>query len=309
MSTSARPSLFNRLLDRTVILSFGSLGYRRHSKYFSDKELEDLSGKRILITGGTAGIGLSVAQHLAELGAEIVITGRDEKKGKNQQNANIRFAQLDMADWKALKDFCEQSDRFDHLVFNAGGMPETLDHNAFGKELQAASQLYGHYIVMKHLRELDKLRTGARIVWVSSGGMYLKPLDMKNLDSPSDYDKVTVYANVKRAQVTLVEELAKNPSWDGYFITSMHPGWVATDGVKGSIPTFYKLTKSILRKPEEGADTINWLVASKQPPESGKFYFDRSVVSPYLSTKSNPSERKRSMLMTILKEAYAEIAG
>ena len=307
MTTSSPPGFINRALDKTVVLSFGSAGYRRHSKYFADDMSQDLSGKRVLVTGGTAGIGLSVAQTLSGLGANVVITGRNIEKGEQQQTETIRFYPLDMVDWKALKQFCDASDGFDHLVFNAGGMPESLEHNAFDKELQVASQLYGHYIIMKYLRQQNKLKPGARIVWVSSGGMYLQPLDLKNLDSPANYDKVKAYANVKRAQVTLVEELAKDPVWQDYSITAMHPGWVATDGVKGSIPTFYKITKSILRNPAEGADTINWLVASNHAPDSGKFYFDRSAVSPYINSKSNPSDRKRSILLEKLNAAYAEV--
>ncbi len=305
MAQSAQPGFLNRLLDRTVVMSFGSSGFRRHSKLFADDFNRDLKGKRVLVTGGTGGIGLSVAQTLSDLGAQITITGRNAEKGEQQRTDSVEFVQLDMADWKALKKFCDESSGYDHLVFNAGGMPEKLGHNDFGKELQVASQLYGHYIVMNCLQDQNKLAEGARIVWVSSGGMYLKPLDLKNLDSPSEYDKVTVYANVKRAQVTLVEELANDPKWDDCAITAMHPGWVATDGVKGSIPRFYKLTRSILRKPEEGADTINWLVASKKAPESGKFYFDRSAVSPYISSKSIPSENKRSILLDKLHQAYS----
>ncbi|MBC7713955.1 MAG: hypothetical protein H7177_11490 [Rhizobacter sp.] len=144
---------------------------------------------------------------------------------------------------------------------------------------------------------MGKIKQGARIVWVSSGGMYLKELDLNTLFHNTKYDKVSTYANVKRAQVTLVEELAKVDRWKDNYILCMHPGWVETAGVIDSLPGFYKIMKNNLRAPSEGADTILWLLLTTEPLQSGSFYFDRKKVSAYISQKYNPSENQRALLL------------
>ena len=88
-----------------------------------------------------------------------------------------------------------------------------------------------------------KLNPGARIVWVSSGGLYLKKLDLDSLFNNINYEKVSTYANVKRAQVTLVEELANIENIEEFNHYSMHPGWVDTSGLSSSLPQFFHLMK------------------------------------------------------------------
>ncbi|MDH3788627.1 MAG: hypothetical protein OES53_08695, partial [Xanthomonadales bacterium] len=67
----------------------------------------------------------------------------------------------------------------------------------------------------------------------------------------------------------------------GVTVNAMHPGWADTPGVRHSLPGFHKLTRAILRTPEQGADTIVWLAAAPEAAEhSGKFWLDRE---PHLS--------------------------
>ncbi len=292
--------MLNRLLDMSVIFSFDKSGFLRHKKYFVSEDFCDLSDRKILVTGGTSGIGLKVTQTLVACGASLFYTGRNRIKGKKNERENQKFIPLDMADWKAIDSFVACSRVLDAIVLNAGGMPEYYTENSHGVELQAASQLFGHYYLIKSLRDKGKLGPDARIVWVSSGGMYLKKLDLDNLLRTMSYDKVDVYANVKRAQVTLVEELAKDSTWSDIRIVSMHPGWVGTEGVKYALPKFYKLMKKRLRSLEQGADTIVWLLRTKKEIQSGGFYFDRKIVSPYISKQYIPTREQRAKLIDLL---------
>jgi dehydrogenase/reductase SDR family protein 12 len=82
---------------------------------------------------------------------------------------------------------------------------------------------------------------------VSSGGMYLKKLDLDSLFNNQKYEKVSTYSNVKRAQVTLVEELSRQERWKNVQVFSMHPGWVGTYGLKEALPKFFSLMKNRLR--------------------------------------------------------------
>ena len=296
---------WNSFLDKTIVFSFDQNGFLRHKKEFIENfNTSTSTPKKILITGGTSGIGESVGTKLSQLGHHVYVTGRNQKKGKQFETSNkdSKFISLDMADWNMLHEFSKATEALDDLVFNAGSMPEEYRENSQGVEFQSSSQLVGHYLLLEWLKAHNKIKPGARIVWVSSGGMYLKKLDLEKLFKNSDYEKVDTYANVKRAQVTLVEELSKSSEWKDYFICSMHPGWVKTEGLKEALPKFYKMMKNRLRSVEAGADTIIWALLSIHPPESGKFYFDRKVVSPYITSSYSPSSTQREELMKRLKE-------
>ena len=147
------------------------------------------------------------------------------------------------------------------------------------------------------LKKYGKINRHARIIWVSSGGMYLKKLDLDSLFHNKKYEKVSTYSNVKRAQVTLVEELSRQERWKNEQVFSMHPGWVGTYGLKEALPMFFSLMKNRLRNMKEGADTIIWLLLTDESLTSGSFYFDRKIVSPYISKNYNPTREQRNALM------------
>lgn len=295
---------WDQFLDKTILFSFDRLGFIRHKKNFIESfDREASAPKTFLITGATAGIGESVADWLGRLKHNVIITGRNEIKGKSLEAAHLssKFISLDMSSWDNVFDFTNSVEPLDGIVLNAGSMPEKLTKTENGFELQCATQLLGHYYLIDWLRVHNKLKPGARIIWVSSGGMYLKKLDIEALFNNINYDKVDTYANVKRAQVTLVEELALRPEWGNFYLASMHPGWVKTDGLKVSLPKFYNFMKNRLRSPEQGADTIIWSLLSIHPPESGAFYFDRKKVSPYIAESFSPSKVVRANLVERVK--------
>lgn len=298
-----KDKFWNAILDKSIYYSFDSTGFKRHQKLFKSEAFEeDLTGKNILITGGTGGIGLSVCRELSKRGAYVIFTGRSEKRGKEYEGDNCKFLKLDMIDWASFKSVLRDLPRFDHIILNAGGMPKELELNDFSVEHQAASQLFGHFNLLDLLDKHSGLNVECRITWVSSGGMYLKKLDLGNLVRPVKYDKVDVYANVKRAQITLVEEMVKNERWKKYNIFSMHPGWVNTSGIEDALPNFYKFTKNRLRSIEQGADTINWLQFTNENLVSGSFYFDRKSTSAYINKQYRPSKDERLRLMNLVDQ-------
>ena len=296
---------WNFLLDKTIVFSFDKTGFYRHkSNFYEDLSKNDLRGKIALVTGGTSGIGGQVAQELANLGAKVFFTGRNKQKGDffEKNSSNLNFFAIDMAKWSDLIEFSKIGDRYDYIVLNAGGMPSNLVLNEYKFEHQCASQLLGHYYLIHFLSKYKKINNDARIVWISSGGMYLKKLDLDSLFQNQNYNKIATYANVKRAQVTLVEEMSKQDKWEKIKIFSMHPGWVATSGLKESLPKFFSLMKNRLRTLEEGSDTILWLLLTSKKIKSGCFYFDREIVSPYIVNYFNPTEEDRKLLLRKMDE-------
>jgi dehydrogenase/reductase SDR family protein 12 len=295
-----KEAYWDKLLDKSIFFSFDKSGYQRHKNKFTENlSLKNIHSKVSLVTGGTSGIGEAVAQVLSKQGSKVYVTGRSVKKGKafEEKNAHSQFFSLDMGDWNKFEEFCKSCERFDYIVLNAGSMPENLVLNDFGVESQCASQLLGHYYLINLLNKYGKINSGARIVWVSSGGMYLKQLDLDALFDNKNYEKVSTYANVKRAQVTLVEEMAKQFKWKDFLILSMHPGWVGTEGLRSSLPKFYNIMKHRLRSVSDGADTILWLLLTDLSLESGGFYFDRNKASPYITKKFIPTDAQRALLM------------
>jgi NAD(P)-dependent dehydrogenase (short-subunit alcohol dehydrogenase family) len=237
---------------------------------------------------------------MVKLGVHVTITGRNAQKGNDLAESSplLAFKKMDMSEWSEFDALINQLAPIDHLVLNAGGMPDNFITNSEGVELQFASQLFGHYFLTKKLVSADKLKPNARIVWVTSGGMYLKALDLNTIFKNPKYDKVDQYANVKRAQVTLLPFFKKE--FPMQKVVAMHPGWAATPGVNEAIPGFSKFMEGRLRSPLQGADTILWLLSTRKYIESGALYFDRKRVSQHKFWFTKKSSRYSDELQNLL---------
>jgi dehydrogenase/reductase SDR family protein 12 len=184
-------------------------------------------------------------------------------------------------------------------------MPEKFLTNDFGVEQQMASQLFGHYYLLKILNESGKLSDGARVIWMSSGGMYLSSLSLDNLFENHKYDKVQTYANVKRAQVSLLENMREE--FKTLKVIGTHPGWVDTPGVQDAIEGFHKKMDGRLRSPLQGADSILWPLTTIDL-ESGEFYFDHKKVAKkfFFFTKVDQGDVQK--LNSILDDNYLKFS-
>jgi NAD(P)-dependent dehydrogenase (short-subunit alcohol dehydrogenase family) len=291
----------NKILDASIFWSFDQSGYLRHERDFKET-YSFKKGSRALITGGTSGIGEASALELIRHGVDVTITGRDAKKAEKllKNQTDLHFNKIDMSEWSGFDALVDQVKELDYLVLNAGSMPEHFQTNSEGVELQFASQLFGHYILSHKLVNAGKLKKGARIVWVTSGGMYLKPLHTDTIFKNENYDKVENYANVKRAQVTVLPFFKQE--FPDQIVTAMHPGWAATPGVAESIPGFSKFMDGRLRTPLQAADTILWLLSTKEEITSGELYFDRKKVSPHFFWFTKKSSQHIHELQSLLKK-------
>eukprot|EP00268_Persea_americana_P003078 TRINITY_DN10922_c0_g1_i1.p1 TRINITY_DN10922_c0_g1~~TRINITY_DN10922_c0_g1_i1.p1 ORF type:complete len:214 (-),score=29.69 TRINITY_DN10922_c0_g1_i1:341-982(-) len=151
-------------------------------------------------------------------------------------------------------------------------------------ELNFAVNVMGTYAMTELMVPLlEKAESKARVITVSSGGMYTAPLTGDLQFSENNFDGTLQYARNKRVQVALTEKWAEMYKNKGIGFYSMHPGWAETPGVAKSLPGFSKALSGKLRTSQEGADTIIWLAL--QPKEklvSGAFYFDRAEAPKHL---------------------------
>lgn len=310
-----RPAgVIDAMLEATIIGSFTKLGYgARDSLYDWDQTPADMTGKSVALTGGTSGIGKETVDELLALGADVHLTSRDTDRAEdtagelNQsdergpgiaQRGKAVGHELDTGSFGSIRAFVSEitaaTDRVDVLINNAGALTAEYQTDDRGVELTLSTHLIGHYLLTTELRAA--MARGGLVLFMSSGGMYTQGLDVDRLEmSEEEYKGAVAYARAKRAQVELVHHLA--PKWSPKILMhSVHPGWVATDGVDSGLPGFGKLMGPLLRSAEQGADTMVWLAATGgDGAEPGQFWLDRRPRgTTYLpGTGTTPAEREK----------------
>lgn len=305
------------VVDPTIALSFDRTGFAIHSLAFRADDLDvDMTGRRCLVTGANSGIGYETSLALADLGAQVVLLCRKRDRGEDAANRireqtgnrNVKVEVLDVSDLDAVREVGGRLSRepVDVLVHNAGVLPDERAESAQGLELTFATHLAGPFLLTQILRPALHRAEQARVVWVSSGGMYSRKLDVRDWNwKKRDYDGVAAYASTKRMQVVLSELLAERHGDEAIF-SAMHPGWADTPSVRSSLPGFYRLTKAILRTPAEGADTVVWLAVSPSAADAaGGFFLDRERRSTHYLPFTTESELERRKLWELCEKVTA----
>jgi NAD(P)-dependent dehydrogenase (short-subunit alcohol dehydrogenase family) len=163
------------------------------------------------------------------------------------------------------------------VIHNAGVLSPRRTTAPDGTEATVASQVVGPFLLTALLLERLRASAPARVLTMSSGGMYATGLTVDRLEMTDDYRGTEQYARAKRAQVTLNELWAERFEDRSVVFHAVHPGWADTPGVETALPTFRRLVGPFLRTPEQGADTLVWLAADDGTPlaTTGKFWLDR----------------------------------
>ncbi|XAR62240.1 NADP-retinol dehydrogenase [Bertholletia excelsa] len=278
-------------------LNFTKAGYLEHSKKFNPEDMKtQIEGKNCVVTGANSGIGYATAECLASRGANVYIICRNKEKGEAARskiqsmtgNQNVYLEVCDLSSVNEIKSFASRFSSKDvpvHvLVNNAGLLENNCVTTSEGHELNFAVNVLGTYTITELLLPLlEKASPDARVITVSSGGMYTVPLTEDLQFSGNKFNGVEQYARNKRVQVALTEKWAEMYKDKGIGFYSMHPGWAETPGVAKSLPGFSERFSGKLRTSKEGADTIIWLAL--QPKEKlipGAFYFDRAEAPKHL---------------------------
>jgi NAD(P)-dependent dehydrogenase (short-subunit alcohol dehydrogenase family) len=307
--------VLSRAMDATVVPGFSRIGYAVRSRLGGWAEVSsfDLSGKTVVVTGPTSGIGEQVARLLAPTGAHLVLVARDAAKCARTAEMLRPFCATepevvicDMGDLDAVRDasraIASRHGQVHALVHNAGALFTERETSPQGIESTIASHVLGPHLMTSLL--LPALRAArGRVVTVSSGGMYAVPVpDCRHGAtpemSPEKWNGTRQYAIAKRMQVVLSDEWSRREP--DVFFAAMHPGWADTPGVQSSIPLFGRITAPILRTAREGADTVAWLaaVSADDLGRSGRFWCDREAVSAHRlpSTKRSDTHDARTAL-------------
>lgn len=277
--------------DRSVMLAAPQFTERGYLALDDKAHSEFMDGRVVVVTGATRGIGEAIACEYARLGAQVVLVGRNaERLAASRQRvydfaggemAHIHTEQADLLEVEATRALGqrlrERFERIDVLVNNAGAMFAEHEMTADGFERTIALNLVAPFVLTETLMRA-LIAANGRVVNMSSGGMYLQPLVLEDMNAEQqDYSAHRAYARAKRALVALTRHWTRRYGDAGVNLNAMHPGWVTTPGVTESLPGFDKVTKRFLRDARMGADTAVWLGAANAAGHcQGQFFLDRT---------------------------------
>jgi NAD(P)-dependent dehydrogenase (short-subunit alcohol dehydrogenase family) len=196
----------------------------------------DLSGKRILVTGVSAGLGVETARALAAHGAEVVGTARDLAKAERAlRDAGARPIQLIEIDLADLRSVRAGADRlladgrpFDVVIANAGVMATPFEHTADGFERQFGTNHLGHFVLINRIAPL--IRDGGRVVNVASSGHRFSDVDLEDPNfERTPYDPFVAYGRSKTANILFTVEFDRRHKGRGVRAAAVHPGGIQTE--------------------------------------------------------------------------------
>lgn len=194
----------------------------------------DLSGKRVLVTGVSAGLGVETARALAAHGAQVVGAARDLDKARRATAAvrGLELVELDLASLKSVRacaDALNADGRpFDLIINNAGVMATPFGHTADGFETQFGTNHLGHFVLVNRLASL--LKSGSRVVALSSSGHRFADVDLEDPGfERTEYTPFGAYGRSKTANVLFAVEFDRRHKDRGVRAAAVHPGGIQTE--------------------------------------------------------------------------------
>lgn len=261
-----------------------------------DKLKDTMKGKICLVTGATNGIGKATAQALAQMGATVIIVGRNPAKsaavvseikhisGNNNVEALIADLSLMAEVQHVAEQFKAKYQKLHVLVNNAGGAFFSRQVTSEGFEKTFALNHLNYFLMTNLLLDTLKASAPARIVNVSSDAHKGAHLDFDDLQSEKGRFSLTAYGRSKLATVVFSYELARRLSGTGVTANVLHPGLVRTGFASnmGAVPSavigffmrFVGLT------PEQGAQTSVYLASSPDVENLTGKYWEKSTAVP-----------------------------
>jgi retinol dehydrogenase 14 len=252
-----------------------------------------MTGKTVLITGGTGGIGKAAAIALASMGARVGITGRDRARAERaageirresgQSAVDIFVADMSSQDEvrRLASEVLATYPRLDVLVNNVGGFWAHRHVTDDGLEHTFALNHLAPFLLTSLLLERLKASAPARVVTVSSGAQSMGRIDFDDLMGEGEYSGQRAYNQSKLANVMFTYELARHLEGTGVTATVLHPGMTSTgfgaeDAARGWGPLI-AVMRQFMKKPEQGAETSVYLASSPEAEGlTGQYFASRT---------------------------------
>jgi NAD(P)-dependent dehydrogenase (short-subunit alcohol dehydrogenase family) len=209
----------------------------------TDEVLEDvnLKGKRVLVTGVSAGLGVETARSLVARGAEVVGAARDLTKAKAatsgvraaaKNGGKFELVELDLASLASVRvcanALVDAGKSFDLVIANAGIMACPYGKTVDGFETQFGTNHLGHFVLVNRIAPL--MQRGSRLVNLSSAGHRYSDVDLNDPNfERTPYDPWSAYGRSKTANILFAVEFDRRHKADGVRATAVHPGGIQTE--------------------------------------------------------------------------------
>lgn len=202
----------------------------------------DLKGKRVLITGVSAGLGVETARALAAHGATVVGAARDVEKAKaatgavraaaKTNDAEFQIIELDLASLASVRKTADalvaKGETFDLVIANAGVMACPKGATADGFETQFGTNHLGHFVFVNRIASL--IRDGGRFVSLASAGHRFADVDLNDPNfETTPYEPFVAYGRSKTANVLFAVEFDRRHKARGVRAAAVHPGGIQTE--------------------------------------------------------------------------------
>lgn len=269
----------------------------------------DLSGKRVLVTGASAGLGVETTRALAAHGASVTMAVRDLGKGAGAMEqvladvpgADVDLRPLDLADLSSVRTFAEGF-LADHpvlhvLIGNAGVMACPQGTTVDGFETQIGTNHLGHFLLAQLLTPALVAAEGARVVLLSSAGHRLGDVDLDDLHwERQPYDPWVAYGRSKTANVLCAVGLDQRLRDRGVRAFAVHPGVIATELsrhlTEESMAAFRAMQRpgerTVMKSVPQGAATTVYAATSPDLDGQGGVYLEDCHVA---EVTDDPTQR------------------
>jgi NAD(P)-dependent dehydrogenase (short-subunit alcohol dehydrogenase family) len=266
----------------------------------------DLHGKRILVTGVSAGLGVETSRALAAHGASVVGAARDLEKAQSaiagarpdaaSGRGSIELVQLDLADLSSVRACADallaDGKPFDVVIANAGVMATPFGKTVDGFETQFGTNHIGHFVLINRIASLVK--PGGRVVMLASSGHRFANVDLGDPNfERTAYDPFVAYGRSKTANILFAVAFDQRHQTRGVRATAVHPGGIQTELARhmdegqlaGLLDTINKQLASEGKGPFEfknvpqGAATSVWAAVVASADEVGGRYCENCHVS------------------------------
>jgi NAD(P)-dependent dehydrogenase (short-subunit alcohol dehydrogenase family) len=237
MHVTSEPESKENIMENIVANAFGATST-------TDEVLSgvNLKGKRILVTGVSAGLGVETARSLSAHGAYVVGAARDLAKAEGAtaqvredaaaNGGGFELIELDLGSLKSVRAAADKllakGKQFDIVIANAGVMATPFGHTVDGFETQFGTNHLGHFVFVNRIASL--IRTGGRLVNLSSAGHRYSNVD---LDDPNfertAYEPFVAYGRSKTANILFAVEFDKRHRSRGVRAAAVHPGGIQTE--------------------------------------------------------------------------------
>jgi len=258
----------------------------------TEKHGSGMDEKVCLITGATSGIGKATATGLANMGASVVMIGRDRGRGEaalaevkeKSTGASLNLMLADLSSQEEIRRLAdevkESYPRVDVLINNAGVIRSERITTADGLETTFAVNHLAHFLLTNLLLDALKASAPSRIVNVASGEQRNGTIDFDDLQGEKGYKGAKAYSQSKLATVLFTYELARRLEGTGVTANCLHPGVVGTNlgsGVSGVFGFTVRALTPLMKSPEKGAETSVYLASSPEVEGLSGRYFAKKA--------------------------------